>query len=104
MEEEILETKRRLRKLGFNNLSVHKGRGTAIGWLEIRRKDGQSFTDEERKAIEEIFGKGTGSNFFCILREEAKMILKLNKSKPICPICGTTFETNELALACKMSH
>jgi hypothetical protein len=66
--------KRKLAEQGCGHLRVHHGRGTAVRWIEIYRADYSDFTEKERKAIESIFHRQAGANFFCIYSTDAEKI------------------------------
>lgn len=102
--EIIVLIKRKLRKLSVGHLSVHKGGGIE-SWIEIHRKDHKMFNEKERSALKMVFGESAGkSNFFCIRKTVAEMVLGLKEKKPICPICGAIYESEKSAEDCWYSH
>ena len=104
----IKEIKKRLRKAGFANLTVQRGRGTGYSWLGIRRPDNLMLSKEEMRIAHEIFGEkpgpGGGSNVYLIIDSVAEMKLGMTPRKPVCELCGTTYEKQAHADNCRLGH
>ncbi len=108
MDPAIKEIKRRLKKEGCSHLRVRLGRGVGRRWIEIHRPNpGEMLSIKEEEAIAGAFGEkheGGGSNVYLILSVVAEMKLGWREKKPICEICGCTFEKEEYVRGCELSH
>lgn len=50
------ELKQRIIAAGGKGVHVQGGRGTAWGWIEVMGPGGKTFTQAQRKAVEEVCG------------------------------------------------